>query len=114
MTRTAAIALVLLLGFAVGASEAARAPTYIEKIAIMDAFNIPGRAFASKCVKIVVSTVNPRYAYLTSPTHPPSVCVQAGQQGNGVVVFHRSSPAAVHWRRVFEGEGVPCILPPRV
>jgi hypothetical protein len=46
LRTTTVIVVVLLLGCAVGTSEASRAPTYIEKIAIMDAFNIPGRSHA--------------------------------------------------------------------
>jgi hypothetical protein len=94
---------VLLFACAVGAAEAARAPTYLEKVTIMDAFNVPGRSLTSRCVRIVVSTVDPRYAYLTSPIHTPKACSQAGEVGDGVVVFRRPRPAALHWRDIFEG-----------
>ena len=114
MLRAMLIAVVLLLTCAVGVSEASRAPTYIEKVAIMDAFNVPGRSWPSRCVRIVVSTVDPRYAYLVGPDRPPQVCIRAKEVGNGLVVFRRASRTAIHWRDILEGEGVPCILPPPV
>jgi len=112
--RRAVLAAIVLLAFAGGSAVAARAPTYLEKVTIMDAFNIPGRSFSSRCVRIVVSTVDPRYAYATSPMHPPRACTQAGQVGDGLAVLRRSSRTSLRWRDIFEGEGVPCIVPPNV
>jgi hypothetical protein len=97
---------VLAVG-AVPAAEAARAPTYLEKVTIMDAFNIPGRAFSSRCVKIVVSTADPRYALLTTPGRPPKACVSAGQVGDGFVLFRRAGPTALRWRDIYEGSAFP-------
>jgi hypothetical protein len=114
MKRALAVATTLLLALAGGSAVAARAPPYLEKVTIMDAFNIPGRSFSSRCVRIVVSTVDPRYAYVTSPAHPPKACTQAGQVGDGLAVFRRASRTSLQWRDVFEGEGVPCILPQNV
>src|SRR4029453_955781 len=89
-----------------------RAPTYLEKVTIMDAFNTPGRAFPSRCVRIVVSTVNPRFPLLTSPIRPPHACVQAGAVGDGFVFFRRTSRTALHWRDIFEGSDTPpCSVP---
>jgi len=114
MKRGLLAATILLLALAGGSAVAARAPTYLEKATIMDAFNIPGRSFSSRCVRIVVSTVDPRYAYVTSPARPLKACTQAGQVGDGLAVFRRPSRTSLHWRDVFEGEGVPCVLPPNV
>ena len=114
MRRAILAAAILLLLFAGGSALAARAPTYLEKVTIMDAFNIPGRSFSSRCIRIVVSTADARYAYVTSPAHPSKACTQTGQVGDGLAVFRRSSRSSLHWRDVFEGEGVPCILPPSV
>jgi hypothetical protein len=96
----------------VAGAQAARTPTYIEKVTIMDAFNIPSRAFSSRCVKITVSTVDPRYALLTSPRRPPKACVSAGQVGDGYVLFRRASATGLQWRDIFEGSDFPpCSLP---
>lgn len=110
----AAFALLLLLavaGAATPRAEAKRAPTYIERVTIMDAFNIPGRSFASKCVRILVSTVNPRYAMLTGPVQIPADCRQAGQVGDGFVFFRRPTPTALRWRNISEGSEAPCVVP---
>ncbi|HSR92278.1 MAG TPA: hypothetical protein VLK88_13305, partial [Gemmatimonadales bacterium] len=93
----------LLAVVGVSPGLAARAPTYLEKVTIMDAFSMPGRAFPSRCVRIVVSTVDPRYALLSSPIHRPQACVQAGAVGDGFVLFRRTGKAALHWRDIFEG-----------
>jgi len=98
--------LAALLGVAwVSSSAAARRPTYVEKVTIMDAFNVPGRSFPSKCVRIRVSTVNRRYAILTPPRHYPRACVKAGDVGDGFVFFKRRSRHALHWHDVVEGSG---------
>jgi hypothetical protein len=100
---------------AVSSAQAARAPTYVEKATIMDAFNVPGRAFPSACVRIVVSTVDPRYAMLTSPRVIPKACSKAGAVGDGYVVFRRATPTALRWKDIFEGSsGAPCSLPAAV
>jgi hypothetical protein len=114
MKRAIVAAAVIALASAGGSALAARSPTYLEKVTIMDAFNIPGRSFSSKCVRIVVSSVDPRWAYVTSPAHPPKACTQAGQVGDGLAVYKRSSRMSLHWRDVFEGEGRPCVLPANV
>jgi hypothetical protein len=95
-------------------ASAARAPTYVEKTTIMDAFNMPERAFASKCVRIIVSTVDPRYAMLTSPRRIPADCRKAGQVGDGFVVFRRATRSALRWRIVSEGSEPPCSVPRKV
>jgi hypothetical protein len=109
-------ALVVLVAAATLAAPAAasRPPSYLEKISIMDAFNIPGRSFSSRCVRIVVSTVDPRWAYVTSPRHTPKACVQAGEEGNGWSLYHRGSRSSIHWTHVVDGDGVPCQPPAAV
>jgi hypothetical protein len=116
MRRLVALVLLLSLASALGmTSEAAakRSPTYIERVTIMDTFNVPGRSFASKCVRILVSTANPRYAMLTSPVRIPADCRRAGQVGDGFVIFARATSAAVRWRNVSEGSGEPPCKVPR-
>jgi hypothetical protein len=112
MRLALALALLLALGMT-SVAEARRAPTYIERVTIMDAFNIPERSFASKCVRILVSTANPRYAMVTSPVRIPADCRRAGQVGDGFVVFVRSTPSAVRWRNLSEGSGEPPCKVPR-
>jgi hypothetical protein len=104
------VGLVLLLAWAVEPAVASRAPTYLERVTIMDTFNIPGRSFSSKCVRIVVSTVDPRYAMLTTPARQPRACVRGGEVGNGFVLFRRSSRTSLRWRNIREGNAVPCFL----
>jgi hypothetical protein len=107
----------MCVALVVGASPivAARAPTYLEKVTIMDAFNQPGRAFPSRCVRVVVSTVDPRYALLTSPVRRPRACVQAGAVGDGFVFFRRAKRTALRWRDIFEGSDTPpCSVPAAV
>jgi hypothetical protein len=87
------------------AASAARAPSYLEKVTIMDAFNVPGRSWPSRCVTIRVSTVDPRYALVTSPAKPPRACVTHNDDGNGFAVFQRAARSARHWRDIYEGEG---------
>jgi hypothetical protein len=79
----AALGVGLAVSFAVDTALAARAPTYIEKVTIVDAFNKPGRSFASKCVRIVVSTAYPRYAKVVSPARYPAACLKSGEAGDG-------------------------------
>ena len=110
MKKLALVSLVVLSAVPASAM-AARGPTYLEKVTIMDAFNIPGRSFSSKCVRIVVSTVDPRWAIVTSPIHTPKACVQAGEEGNGWSLYHRANPSALHWAHVDDGDGDPCQLP---
>ena len=111
----ATLAALAVLGFLCVAStaSAARPPTYVEKVTIMDAFNIPGRAFASSCVKILVSTVDSRWAMLTSPAKPPKVCSQNGQVGDGFVILSRVTKTSLRWLLRFEGssEAAPCFVP---
>jgi hypothetical protein len=101
------LAAALVLSVAAGAASSARAPTYVERTTIMDAFNKPGRSFAAKCVRIVVSTVDPRYAKLVSPVRPVPTCVQAGEVGDGYVLFRRATRRSLHWRDVVEASDVP-------
>lgn len=99
----------LALSLAADAANSARAPTYLERVTIMDAFNKPGRSFAARCVRIVVSTVDPRYAKLVSPLRPVRACVQAGEVGDGYVLFRRPTRRSLHWRDLVEGsESPPC------
>lgn len=116
MRRTFALVLSAAATFAGTASqaEAKRAPTYTERVTIMDAFNIPGRSFASRCVRILVSTANPRYAMLTGPLRIPADCRQAGQVGDGFVFFRRSTPTALRWRNISEGSEASCTVPRNV
>lgn len=116
MRAILAVAAVLASLAAVPAASAARPPTYVEKVTIMDAFNIPGRAFASSCVKILVSTVDARWAMLTSPAKPPKVCVQNGQVGDGFVILSRATKTSLRWTLRFEGssEAAPCFVPRKV
>jgi hypothetical protein len=95
-------------------ASAARAPTYLERATIMDTFNIPGRSFSSRCVKILVSNVNPRYAMLASPARPSRACRDAGQVGDGFVFFLRATKTALRWRNIGEGSDVPCSIPQNV
>lgn len=113
MRRTLALVLLVSLTLAgmCSEAEARRAPTYIERVTIMDAFNIPGRSFASKCVRILVSTANPRYAMLTGPVRIPGDCRRTGQVGDGFVFFRRSTPTALRWRNISEGSEAPCSVP---
>ncbi len=71
----------------------------------MDAFNVPGRSWPSRCVKIRVSTADSRYALVTSPSKPPQACVRDHDAGNGFAIFKRATRTALHWRDVYEGEG---------
>ena len=99
---------------AVGA-WAARPPTAAERAAIMLVFNQPGRSFAAKCVRIRVSTVNPRWAMLTGPRRIPQECIETGQVGDGFVIFRRPSGLSQRWRNVHEGsEFPPCSVPVEV
>jgi hypothetical protein len=94
------------------AASAARPPTARERAAIMLVFNQPGRSFAAKCVRIRVSTVNPRWAMLTGPRSIPQECIETGQVGDGFVIFKRPSRLSQRWRNVYEGsEFPPCSIP---
>jgi hypothetical protein len=117
MTKlSVSLAVVLTIATVVAdAASTARRPTYLEKVTIMDAFNVPGRSFASRCVRIRVSTVNRRYAILVPPRHPPKSCTRTGQVGDGFVFFKRRSKHALHWRDIVEGSGYcPRSIPRRV
>lgn len=114
MKQLAVTVVVLAAVVAVTAAAAARKPTYVEKATIMDAFNIPGRAFPSKCVLIRVSTANPRYAVLTSPAHYPRACTRTGAVGDGFVLFKRASASAAHWRDILEGPRNCSSRPPHI
>lgn len=93
-------------------AAAQRPPTPIERAAIMDVFNVPGRSFSSSCVRIRVSTVDARYAILTSPRRIPRVCRESGQVGDGFVFFRRASATGERWRNIYEGsEFPPCKIP---
>jgi hypothetical protein len=92
-------------GTATSAALAAPAPSYLEKATIMDAFNVPGRSWPSRCVTIRVSTVNPRYALVSSPAKPPRACVRHNDAGNGLAIVKRATRTALHWRDIYEGEG---------
>jgi hypothetical protein len=104
-------------GAAASVAPAARVPTYIEKVTIMDAFNIPGRSWPSRCVKIRVSTVDSRYALVTSRAKPPQACARHNDAGNGFAIFKRETRTAVHWADIYEGEGMDhhvCSIPAAV
>jgi hypothetical protein len=95
-----------------GAALAARPANYLERATIMDTFNVPGRSFASRCVRITVSTVDPRWAMLRAPARVPHTCINAGEVGDGFVLFLRAGPRALRWRDVFEGsDRPPCRVP---
>jgi hypothetical protein len=81
-------------------ASGARPPTYLEKVTIMDAFNIPERSWSSRCARILVSTVNARYAMVTSPRRPPQVCVEAGQVGDGFELVVRPNRTSLRWNLV--------------
>lgn len=101
----------------VATAPAARAPTYLEKVTIMDAFNRPGRSWPSQCMKILVSTVDLRYALVTSRGRAPRACVRNNDVGNGYDIFRRATPTALHWRLVTERAGLepgPCSMPAAV
>jgi hypothetical protein len=83
LRRLSCLSLCVLGMVGTSSALAVRAPTYLEKVTIMDAFNTPDRAFASRCVRVIISTVDPRYAMLTSPARPPKACVQAAAVGDG-------------------------------
>ena len=92
-----------------GAAGSARAPTYLERATLMDAFNKPGRAVSSTCVRIVVSTVDPRYAIVTMPVRPKPVCVRAGEVGDGYALFRRANRRSLRWRSLGRGSDPPCL-----
>ena len=106
----AALGVGLALSCAVDTVLAARAPTYIEKVTIMDAFNKPGRSFASRCVRIVVSTADPRYAKVVSPARYPAACVKSGETGDGYVLFRRATRRSLHWKDILEASDPPCLV----
>jgi hypothetical protein len=96
----------------VSTAAADRAPTAVERAAIMDVFNIPGRTFSPRCVRIRVSTVDARYAILTPPRRIPRVCRQTGQVGDGFVFFRRARTSGQKWKDIYEGSDVPpCKIP---
>ena len=99
MTWTLAL-VAALAAIAVPASSAARSPTYLERATIMDAFNIPERSWSSRCAKVLVSTVDGRYAVVTSPASPPRACVRGGQVGDGFELYVRATASALRWRQV--------------
>lgn len=113
MRRLAVVLVLVAAAVAAVPAMARRSPTYLEKISIMDAFNVPGRSWSSRCARIVVSTVDPRWAYVTGPFHIPKSCLDAGEAGNGWSLYHRGTPTSIHWAHVVDGEGVPC-QPPAV
>jgi hypothetical protein len=112
--RLAVFTLAMLLGSGTAIATAARAPSYLERVTIMDAYNVPGRSVASRCVRIVVSTVDPRYAMLTSPLQYPQACLRANETGDGWAFFRRSTRRSLHWRDIREQSDPPCWLPARV
>jgi len=110
-----ALAGLIVAAAAANSATASRAPTYLERVTIMDAFNVPGRSWASKCVLIEVSTADARYALVSSPSKPAAACVRAGQVGNGFVLLLRSTATSLRWRNIFEGSfSPPCSLPQAV
>lgn len=104
----------LLLASGAESAVASRGPTYLERVTMMDAFNVPGRSFSSRCVRIVVSTVDPRYAMVTSPRRPVQACVDAGEVGDGYALFRRPTRKSLKWRNIGEGSETPCFLPAAV
>lgn len=120
VTRTRRMA-AAILALAVGAGAAGapdalarRAPTHVEKATIMDAFNEPGRSWASRCVRVLVSRVDARYAIVTAFARPPKACVDNGEGvADGFVLLVRATPRAVVWRNAYEGSiDVPCRIAP--
>lgn len=107
----------VLLGLA-ETSSAARAPTAAERKAIVAAFNRnPHRPnWESRCLRIRVSTADPRWSVAGSKgARTPRACFEAGQIGNGFEAYKRGSPTAKRWRRVYAGSGdVPCRIPENV
>jgi hypothetical protein len=109
VTLVAAAATVLA---APAGASASRSPTYLETVTVMDAFNVPGRSWPSRCVAIRVSTADPRYALLTTPRRPSRACSDARHVANGYVVFRRAAPRARRWRSQVETNDVPpCTIP---
>jgi hypothetical protein len=100
--------LAVIVAAAAGQATAARAPSYLERVTIMDAFNTPGRSLASRCVRIYVSTVDARYAKLVSPARPVPACVKAGEVGDGYALFRRTSRRSLRWRDFYEASDLPC------
>jgi hypothetical protein len=76
----------------------------------MDAFNKPGRSVASQCVRIVVSTADPRYAKVMSPVRYPAACVKNGETGDGYALFRRTTRRALHWKDILEASDPPCLV----
>jgi hypothetical protein len=115
--RALAVVVMLVMTVAGGVwaqqASAQRAPTYLERVTIMDAFNQPGRSFASRCVRVIVSSADPRYAMVTSPIRYPKICLQNGETGDGYALFRRASRSSLVWRNIGEGSDFPCgLLPP--
>lgn len=106
VTTAGLLALVVTVA---GAGGAARAPTYLERATVMDAFNKPGRALSSTCVRIVVSTVDPRYAIVAMPVRPKPVCVRAGEVGDGYALFRRATRTSFRWKSLGRGSDPPCL-----
>jgi hypothetical protein len=86
------------------AALAKRAPTYLERATAVSAFNVPGYAFATKCIAVQISTANPRFAEV-GPS--PTACRKPGTAPDSYAILVRSSPEALHWRAVFRGNGTP-------
>jgi hypothetical protein len=108
------LAMTVVVANAQSASDR-RAPTYLERVTIMDAFNQPGRSFASRCVRVIVSSADPRYAMVTSPNQYPKICLQTGETGDGYALFRRGTRSSLVWRNIGEGSDFPCgHLPPPV
>jgi hypothetical protein len=113
--RAACVLVAATAAMAAATAHAARPPTYLERVTIMEAFNFPGRSFASKCVRIRVSSVDPRYAMITGPIRVPRDCSQAGEVGDGYALLRRTTPKGLRWRRLTQGSDMPpCGIPARV
>jgi hypothetical protein len=104
-------ALALFLAMTTPAS-ARRLPTRTEQSQIMRAFNGNGRHFPIRCVKVLVSTLDSRFAILTSPDVPISFCERHGFVGDGYVLFRRTTKRATIWTDWWESStNPPCKMP---
>ena len=89
----------------VPAGWAKRGPTYLEQVTVVAAFNFPGYAFATKCIKVEISTVDPRYA--GAGPSSSAACRKAGTVPDTYAVLARPSRTSLHWKTLFDGNGDP-------
>jgi hypothetical protein len=110
------IALLAAAAALASASPAAakRAPTYLEKMTVVAAFNTPRFAYDDACLSVTISTADPRYAEAGPSDN--KACRKAKAVPDWYELFRRSSPASLHWTHIFSGNGTPSCktVPPRV